>query len=92
LTVAEAVRETLYERMKAASETLGKAVRPIYRVKNRKPDHLGTCIFLKRAGQHLLMTAAHIIDQSESYDLHVAASLICPHSATPLSPRAAAIR
>jgi len=72
LTVAEVVREALYERMKAASKTLGKAVRPIYRVKNGKPDHLGTCIFLKRAGRHLLMTAAHVTDQSESYDLHVA--------------------
>jgi hypothetical protein len=72
LTVADAVRETLHERMEAASKTLGKAVRPIYRVKNGKPDHLGTCIFLKRAGQHLLLTAAHVTDQSKSYDLHVA--------------------
>lgn len=58
--------------MKAASKTLGKAVRPVYRVKNGRPDHLGTCIFLKRSGQHLLMTAAHVTDQSDSYDLHVA--------------------
>src|SRR5664280_2661426 len=71
-TVPDVVREVLNERATAAAEFFGKAVRPIYRVKNGRPDHLGTGIFLKRGGKHLLMTAAHVVDHADSYDLQVA--------------------
>jgi hypothetical protein len=58
-----AVREALYERMPNAAETIGRAVRPIYGVEKGKPSPVGSCIFLKRASGHFLLTAAHVLDE-----------------------------
>jgi hypothetical protein len=56
-----------------AVETFRMAVRPIYGASDRgKPDQIGSAVLLKLDGRHLLVTAAHVIDENASTSLYVA--------------------
>ena len=50
------------------------SVRPVYRnsASNTRPEHIGSCLLLNIDGMPIVVTAAHILDQSADHSLYVA--------------------
>jgi hypothetical protein len=50
------------------------SVRPVYRnsASNPRPEHIGSCLLLNIDGMPIVVTAAHILDQSADHSLYVA--------------------
>lgn len=67
------IAETAYERYR-------RAVQPIYGTKNGSPAHIGSCFFLRVGAKRYVVTAAHVVDESENSTLYL-----------PLGPRLVAI-
>lgn len=60
----------------AAGDRFRSSVKSIYAVKeNGRPTHLGSATLLKIGSDHVLLTAAHVIDKNEVSTLYVAAGL-----------------
>jgi hypothetical protein len=77
-------RQGLEDRISVIAEIAYKkyrrAVQPIYGTKNRSPAHVGSCFFLRVGAQRYVVTAAHVVDESENSTLYL-----------PLGPRLVAI-
>ncbi len=74
-TFKEIVREQLEAGVNAASEKYKEAVRPIYGVdRNGRPSHIGSCFLLEFQSKKYLITAAHVIDHSETTTLRIGGS------------------
>jgi hypothetical protein len=72
-TVQEAERDRINECIDAVCDRFGGAVRPVYGSDDRKlATHIGSATLLKVGGTPLIVTAAHVIDESEHGALYVA--------------------
>jgi hypothetical protein len=71
-TLDALLRDRLHERMRAASMSLGSAVRPVYRATTEgRAEHLSSCVLIRHKDQHLLVTAAHVIDHHKESALYI---------------------
>lgn len=71
LTLKESVRDALVDVEQFVARRARASVRPIYRNKGLRPEHLGSCSFLEVDGSDYLVTAAHVIDSHEQHTLFV---------------------
>ena len=76
MAIIKTVDELTLERMNTCSDALAKryllSVRAIYgATENGKPDHIGSCVLLQYQGEKILVTAAHVIDNSDLTSLYV---------------------
>jgi hypothetical protein len=72
--------DVITDRTLSAGALFREHVRPIYFVKrDRTTHHLGSCFFVKVAGHHLMVTAAHVVDAHAFSKLQVAVQgRLCP--------------
>lgn len=84
MSLIKSARQGAEDRISAIAEIAyqkyRRAVQPIYGTKNGSPAHVGTCFFLRVGTQRYVVTAAHVVDESENSTLYL-----------PVGPRLVAI-
>jgi hypothetical protein len=75
MSVIKSARQGLEDRISEVAERAyqkyRRAVQPIYGTKGGRPAHVGTCFYLKVNDQPYVITAAHVIDESETSTLYL---------------------
>ena len=75
MNLIKSARQGLEDRISETAETAyqkyRRAVQPIYGTKAGVPAHVGTCFFLKVGVERYVVTAAHVVDESENSTLYL---------------------
>jgi hypothetical protein len=67
----QGIEDRISEVAERAYEKYRQAVLPIYGTKRGTPAHIGTCFFLRVDTQRYVVTAAHVVDESENSTLYI---------------------